>query len=161
MLNPSEFLKDYIITCPREGGGEWEYIHSPYIRDYLSHLNKEEAEKFSLQVLSWKDDFHLYRIADDIIFCNNSFLRQQFLFAQIFILIEDTEYLDCMLENLNPTLEELHNWDFPTLQAVANKITDVLMSRDDYWKTHTHDAVLKMREEIVLKSPNPNNSCFP
>lgn len=161
MLNHSEFLKDYITTCTREDGGEWEYIHSPYIRDYLSQLNKEEAEKFSIQVLSWEDDFHLYRIADDIIFCENSLLRQQYLFAQIFVLIEDAKFLDYLLENLNPTLEELHTWDSQTLQAVANKITDVLISRDDYWKTHTHDVVLRMREEIVLKSSSPNNSYFP
>jgi hypothetical protein len=151
MANPADFLKDYIMTCPQEGGGEWEYIHSPYIRDYLSELSKEDAETFSLQVLTWEDDFHLYRIANDIIFCNNPHLRQDYLYARLFVKIENTEYLEYSLGNLNPTLHELRAWDSPTLQALADKITEVLISRDDYWKTHTHDNVLQMRELIASR----------
>lgn len=94
-------IKAYISKYKEDQSECWEHEHTPYLTKALSNLNQAESNQLSREIFNW-DDFHLYCIADPIIFCSNEHLNTSLLYVKIFSKIKTIEYLEYLVENEIP-----------------------------------------------------------
>lgn len=94
------YLKKYIEqNLDKNNGGHWEYIVRPEIREVINSLNENESKRFSIEILNWDEEI-IYHLADEIIFGDNKYINQDYLYCIIFLRINDKEKLDYLSENL-------------------------------------------------------------
>ncbi|MEN2402491.1 hypothetical protein GKZ90_0022060 [Flavobacterium sp. MC2016-06] len=92
-------LKNYIKDNLDKNGGIWEYVINLEIREGISELDESESEIFSIEILTWNETI-LYHLADGIIFSQNKYIDQDYLYCLIFLKINDKDKLDYLVENL-------------------------------------------------------------
>lgn len=102
------YLKKYIErNLKNKDGGHWEYIVRPEIRDVINALNETDSERFSKEIFNW-DEKTIYSLADEIIFGDNKYIDQDYLYCCIFLRISDTEKLDYLSQNLFACFNDLN-----------------------------------------------------
>ncbi|WP_427871450.1 hypothetical protein [Flavobacterium sp. MMS24-S5] len=94
------YLKKYIErNLNKREVGHWEYIVRPEIRDVINVLSETDSERFSKEIFNW-DEKTIYPLADEIIFGDNKYIDQDYLYCCIFLKINDKEKLRYLYENL-------------------------------------------------------------
>jgi len=120
-------LKEYITLHKDNQGDTWEYEHQPFIQKTIEQFTKNETAQFSNIIWQW-EDYHLYELADPIIFCNNKNLDKDFLYAKIFSQISDIDHLEYLAENLRPSIypSKLKEWDINLLRGILVNINNII-----------------------------------
>lgn len=107
------YLKKYIEqNLDKKDGGHWEYIIRPEIREVINSLNENDSERFSIEILNWDEEI-IYHLADEIIFGDNKYIDQDYLYCLIFLKINDKEKLDYLSENLFSCYNALNFEEIP------------------------------------------------
>ncbi|MCD0475623.1 hypothetical protein LPB87_14585 [Flavobacterium sp. EDS] len=102
------YLKKYIErNLNKKDGDHWEYIVRPEIREVINSLNENDSERFSIEILNW-DEKTIYPLADEIIFGDNKYIDQDYLYCSIFLKTYDKENLDYLAQNLFNCLDDLN-----------------------------------------------------
>jgi len=152
-------LRNFISENENENEdyGRWEYGYSPMIESTLKKFNKEEAECFSKEIWEWPN-FHLYQLADPIIFCENKYLKSNFLYSKIFGSIEDLENLEYLAENLRACMpeSEIENWDFNVLQNVKKNLLRVIDYIGESGWRKSHNELVEILKSKIKGNNNAN-----
>lgn len=156
-------VKAYITTNRNDDCGAWEYGHTPYLTNVLGNLNETESEHFSEELLSWSE-FHLYELADPIIFCSNKYLNADLLYIKIFTKVRNIEYLDYLVENvihsIRPpyyTHENIKDWDTEDILGLKENISKVKEVKGNGWKSLVEVIDFLEKELIRRKNTTAND----
>ena len=107
MENRITKLKKFVENNLEEkDGGNWEYLIDPIIKDAISEFNESESQIFSTEILNWSEEL-LYHLADGIIFSENRFIDQDYLYCMIFSKTTDYENGRYLLQNFTAAFQEL------------------------------------------------------
>lgn len=141
MISTCAEIKSYITTYRNDDCGSWEYQHTPYLTNVLSNLNEAESKRFSERIFSWSE-FHLYELADPIIFCSNKYLNSDFLYITIFIRTKNIEYLDYLVENvihsIRPpyyTSKKIKDWKTEDISGLIENILTIKRIKGEGWES--------------------------
>lgn len=151
-------IQSYISKNKEDDPGSWEYGHTPYLTDILSGLNEKDSELFSIEVLNWSE-YHMFEMADPIIFCDNNYLENDFLYIQIFSKIKNDEYLEYLVENVIWTIKSPHyteetvvNWNTDLIINLKSNIMNILPIKGDGWQSLIE--VINFLDNVIEKRRN-------
>jgi len=161
LLNCKE-IENYITSHKDDCDGDWEYIHTPYLENSLSNLNEVESKNFSNNIWKW-DEFHLFEIADPIIFSHNKYLNEDYLYIRIFSKIKNIEYLDYLFENvihyIKPpyyTFDRIINWENEMIINLINNISKLKDVKGEGWK-HTIVQIIQFLNNAIEQQKKTAN----
>ncbi|UTN05375.1 hypothetical protein L0669_05555 [Flavobacterium bizetiae] len=142
------YLKKYIErNLKNKDGGHWEYIVRPEIRDVINALSETDSERFSKEIFNWNEKT-IYPLADEIIFGDNKYIDQDYLYCCIFLRTHDKEKLDYLSENLFATFN-LINVEKTSLEfflQMKEKIKNIYSIKDE---NENEDFFIKPLNDII------------
>ena len=142
------YLKKYIErNLKNKDGGHWEYIVRPEIRDVINALNETDSERFSTEIFNW-DEKTIYPLADEIIFGDNKYIDQDYLYCCIFLKINDKEKLDYLSQNLFACYDGINFEKTPLdfFLKMKEKIKNLYNIKDE---EENEDYFIKPLNEII------------
>jgi len=138
-LNTVREIEEYITKNRNDSDGSWEYEHTPHLEKSLTNLNELESEKLRVDIWNWSE-FHLYEIADPIIFCDNEKLDDE-IYIRIFSEIHNTEYLDYLVENvihyIKPpyySFDRINDWEHELIQKLISNVSKLIRVKGEEWE---------------------------
>ena len=144
-------LKEYISENIGDDCGNWEYVHEPYIKSLVGNLNEDESEVFSNAIWDW-DNSIIYELADPIIFGENKYLKQDYLYCRIFSEINDFDNLDYLAQNLGPCFYSIkpEDYDIEMFKKIRFNLLFVLEKTTDNegWKNNYRKLLVALDEII-------------
>ncbi|PTX62315.1 hypothetical protein C8N46_103415 [Kordia periserrulae] len=145
-LNTVKQIEDYISRYRNDSDGSWEYQHTPYLEKSLTKLSKLEAKKLRIDIGNWSE-FHLYEIADPILFCKNDELDDE-LYIKIFGEIKNVEYLDYLVGNvihyIKPpyySFEKINNWETELIQKLIINVSKLIEVKEEGLKNSLIEVI--------------------
>ena len=124
MENRITKLKKFVENNLEEkDGGNWEYLIDPIIKDAISEFNESESQIFSTEILNWSEEL-LYHLADGIIFSENRFIDQDYLYCMIFSKTTDYENGRYLLQNFTAAFQELdsNKYTLEFMESLREKV---------------------------------------
>ena len=157
MSNPILTLKQYIEDHKDDCGGDWEYEHTPHIQYTLEQLNKNQTIEFCDSMLKWSE-YHLYELADPILFCSNIFMDSFNLYLRIFSKLSNIENLEYLAQNIGLSLqiETLDKLELKDLEMFLKNMQRV----SDFIKLESYGNQYKGIEDtikLVINNKTANN----
>ncbi len=146
-------LKEYISENKGDDCGNWEYCHTPHIEFVLKNLNEQDSLLFCDVIWEWSK-FHLFELADPILFCGNKHIDCYFLYTKIFSMVDDIEHLDYLAENLRAVIlnSKMRNMDIQLLDNVKQNLVKVIEATENIlWVDAHSELVCTLAEEIKKK----------
>ena len=145
-------IENYITKFENDQCDSWEYEHTPYLEKKLDELIEEEVSEFNLKIWDWPE-FHLYTIADPIIFCNNKYLDSSYLYSKIFSQINNMEYLDYLVENLAPSIHHgsLSTWSTDLIVSIKANVLKVIETKGQGWFKLINETLELLDSELSIR----------
>ncbi|WP_020412084.1 hypothetical protein ACJJJB_01610 [Microbulbifer sp. ANSA001] len=146
-------LGEYISEHKDDDCGTWENGHAPYIEYVLNQFNEQESKEFSEKIWMWSD-FHLYMLADPILFCKNEYIDRYFLYSKIFGQVGDVEYLEYLAENLRAVIlnSKMKNMDSDFLSRIKSNLVKIIETTDNPNWADAHNQLINLLMEEILKN---------
>lgn len=125
-LDPITYLKKYIEYHLDDQGDYWAYMHDPHLTECISSLNEEDSKNFSKVIFEWEEEIR-NKLADPILFGENKFIDQTFLYYELFSTMDDLEKIEYFVENMIIYIPDfpLEKWmlcDLDFIQALKHNI---------------------------------------
>jgi hypothetical protein len=152
-------IKQYISKHKKDDCGTWEYFHTPYIEASLTNFGEIESQELKAEIWNW-DENYLYEIADPIIFSNNKYLGDD-LYIKIFSKVNNTEYLDYLVENvihyIRPPYynsDRIKDWNTELIINLNSNVNKLIDIKDDGWKTTLKQVNNFLNDVIETRNKN-------
>ena len=152
-MNPALALKEYIILNIGDNNQAWEFEHTPYIESVLKNLNKSEAEEFSIKIWEW-EHYHLYYLADPIIWNGNKNIDENYLYAKIFSLLNEPEQLVYLAQNLKAHIEclEIKDWEYDLLENIKDNLYFLINHESEGWINNHLELINYINNELSQRT---------
>ncbi|WP_111683059.1 hypothetical protein [Winogradskyella tangerina] len=156
-LNPALELKEYITSNLGDSGGTWEYGHTPHIESVLKSLNEKQAEEFSAVIWEW-ENYHLYQLADPILWNGNKNINENYLYAKIFSLLDEPEQLVYLAQNLRTCIEcsVIKDWENNLLKDIENNLYYVINYVSESWIKNHLELIDFINNELSKRTTSKN-----